>query len=73
MCTTISKLGTISSAASMFLESVVEISVINYDKSDGTNMFLHELLRDRFFVVNKNDDLDDLGRGQFDHLFSLQK
>jgi hypothetical protein len=57
----------------MFLESVVEISVINYDKSDGTNMFLHELLRDHFFVVNKNDDLDDLGHGQFDHLFSLQK
>ena len=45
----------------MFLESVVEISVVNYDKSDGTNMFLHELSRDRFFVVNKNDDLDDLG------------
>jgi hypothetical protein len=57
----------------MFLESVVEISVVNYDKSDGTNMFLDEVSRDIFFDLNKNDDLDDLGHGQFDHLFSLEK
>jgi hypothetical protein len=42
----------------MFLYQVVEISVVNYDKSDGTNMFLYEVSRDIFFDLNKNDVLE---------------